>query len=86
MKRLSNIFGVFGRENTQSSLPTRIWFGHNAAPPVGGGLQVQFPRLELVIGGRYRNRVCDTSGKTISCEIDPGEALFVPGGCWNAPA
>lgn len=86
MKRLSDIFGVFGRENAQTGLPSRIWFGHNAAAPVGGGLQVQFPRLELVIDGLYRNQVCDASGTVTSCEISAGEALFVPSGCWNAPA
>ncbi len=78
-------FGIFGGEDAQTGLPDRIWFGHAAAPPLGSGLQVQFPRLDLVIEGCYRNELWASTGETVTCDIGAGEALFVPGGCWNAP-
>lgn len=63
----------------------RLVLGRDAAPPPAGGLQVQFARLELVLGGVYRNVLCDTAGTVAEQELGPGDALFIPANCWNRP-
>lgn len=66
--------------------PFRVILGRDAAPPPAGSLQVQFARLELVLGGVYRNALCDGAGRVTERELRPGDALFVPANSWNRPA
>ncbi len=65
--------------------PQRIVFGLDAAAPPLGALQVQFARFEFVIAGTYTNVLCDRNAKIVEAELGPGEALVVPGNCWNQP-
>lgn len=67
------------------SLPRRVVFARDTRPPPPGGLQVQFPRLELVLDGVYRNELCDDAGGTAICDLAAGDALFVAANCWNRP-
>jgi AraC-like DNA-binding protein len=66
-------------------LPRRVAFARDTRPPPPGGLQVQFPRLELVLDGVYRNELCDAAGGTAICDLEAGDALFVGANCWNRP-
>lgn len=65
--------------------PQRIVFGLDAAAPPLGALQVQFARFELVIAGTYTNLVCDRAARIVERELVAGDALVVPGNCWNQP-
>lgn len=65
--------------------PQRIVFGLDAAAPPLGALQVQFARFEFVIAGTYTNVLCDRAARIIESELGPGDALVVPGNCWNQP-
>jgi AraC-like DNA-binding protein len=63
----------------------RIVFGLDSAPPPLRSLQVQFARLELVIGGVYRNALCTADAKIVTRDLVAGDALFIPANCWNEP-
>lgn len=65
--------------------PQRIVFGLDAAAPPLGALQVQFARFEFVIAGTYTNLLCDRAARIVESELGPGDALVVPGNCWNQP-
>lgn len=65
--------------------PQHIVFGLDAAAPPLGALQVQFARFEFVIAGTYTNVLCDHNARIVEHEIGPGDALVVPGNCWNQP-
>lgn len=65
--------------------PEHIVFGLDAAAPPLGALQVQFARFEFVIAGTYTNVLCDRSARIDAYELGPGDALVVPGNCWNQP-
>lgn len=65
--------------------PQRIVFGLDAAAPPLGALQVQFARFEFVIAGTYTNLLCDRAARILESELGPGDALVVPGNCWNQP-
>ena len=77
----------FVREGWQGDAthPFRLVLGRDAAPPPAGGLQVQFARLELVLGGVYRNALCDAAGTVAELELHGGDALFIPANGWNRP-
>lgn len=74
------------RENGAGLWPQRIAFCYNGAPPPRGCFQVPFPRLEIVVDGTYRNRLCDNSANIYEYELVAGDALFIPADCWNMPA
>lgn len=65
--------------------PQRVVFGLDAAAPPLGALQVQFARFEFVIAGTYTNVLCDRAARVAENELGPGDALIVPGNCWNQP-
>jgi AraC-like DNA-binding protein len=70
---------------TAAGWPQSIVFGLDAAAPPLGALQVQFARFEFVIAGTYTNILCDQTARIIERELGPGDALVVPGNCWNQP-
>ena len=69
----------------EAAPPFRLILGRDTVPPPSGSLQVQFARLELVLGGVYRNVLCDTAGTVAEHELCAGDALFIPANCWNRP-
>ena len=69
----------------EAGWPQRIVFGLDAAAPPLGALQVQFARFEFVIAGTYTNLLCDHAARLVESELGPGDALVVPGNCWNQP-
>lgn len=78
----------FGRahiEGDDALWPRRLIFGLDTVPPPIGSLQVQFARLELVLEGVYRNRLCLPDGRVGEEDVMVGDALFVAGNCWNEP-
>ncbi|MEI6514597.1 MAG: helix-turn-helix transcriptional regulator [bacterium] len=54
------------------------------APPPALSHVVNFPRLEIPIGGVYENEI-EQNGKPVILPMRFGEALFVPPNCWNRP-
>jgi len=70
---------------TAAGWPQHIVFGLDAAAPPLGALQVQFARFEFVVAGTYTNLLCDRAARMVERELDPGDALVVPGNCWNQP-
>ena len=63
----------------------RIWFaGDNLTPPQFS-YQVNFPRLELVISGQYRNQIEDPELGIVDVNVLAGDALYIPPNCWNKP-
>lgn len=72
----------------------RIWFAGDLPTPPQFSYQVNFPRLEMVMSGRYVNqigRVEQGSAHGLSSgiaeiEVQVGEVLYIPPNCWNKPA
>lgn len=78
----------FGRAHIggeESAWPSRVVFGLDTAPPPIGSLQVQFARLELVLGGVYRNVLCNAAATVEQQDVLVDEVLFIAGNCWNEP-
>ena len=46
--------------------------------PPGFSYQVNFPRLELVFSGEYRNQIWDREQGCQEICIAPGQALYIP--------
>lgn len=63
----------------------RIWFAGDHHTPPAFSYQVNFPRLELVLKGCYRNQIEDDVHGIDSVDIFTGEALYIPPNCWNKP-
>ncbi|PJC86988.1 AraC family transcriptional regulator [Vibrio sp. HA2012] len=63
----------------------RIWFANDQLTPPPFSYQVNFPRLELVISGEYRNQIEDPEYGITDVSILSGDALFIPPNCWNRP-
>jgi AraC-like DNA-binding protein len=55
-----------------------------AQPPLYS-FQVNFPRLELVLAGTYRNGLCDRHGDLLERTLTAGQCLLIPANCWNKP-
>ncbi|WP_428776601.1 helix-turn-helix domain-containing protein [Vibrio sp.] len=63
----------------------RIWFAGDRHTPPPFSYQVNFPRLELVLKGQYRNEIEDSEHGIRSVDILAGDALYIPPNCWNKP-
>lgn len=79
-------FGRDGLYDVGDAGPARLYFGLDTAPPPLRSFQVPFARLELVLDGVYRNALATPAATIASHDLGPGDALFVPAGCWNEPA
>jgi AraC-like DNA-binding protein len=78
----------FGRSPAQpdgTPWPRRLIFAQDTAPPTLGSLQVQFPRLELVIEGHYRNEISTTSAAVETIDLAADDCLVIPSNSWNHP-
>lgn len=69
------------RDNCQ-----RIWFAGDKHTPPAFSYQVNFPRVELVLKGRYRNEIEDAEHGISTVDILAGDALYIPPNCWNKPS
>lgn len=65
--------------------PERVIYAADTADPPLYSFQVNFPRLEFVLSGCYRNGLCDRHGDVIDRDIDAGQSLLIPSNCWNRP-
>ncbi|ELO1813072.1 helix-turn-helix transcriptional regulator [Vibrio fluvialis] len=63
----------------------RIWFAGDKHTPPPFSYQVNFPRLELVLKGCYRNQMEDDEHGVQTIDIMAGDALYIPPNCWNKP-
>lgn len=63
----------------------QIWFAQDQGVPPGFSYQVNFPRLELVFSGEYRNQIWDREQGCQEICIAPGQALYIPPNGWNKP-
>lgn len=75
------IFTVLHERETFSN----IWFAGNFYTPPVFSYQVNFPRLELVMGGEYINEIESHDRKVMHITAKPGDAIFIPPNCWNKP-
>lgn len=66
-------------------LVRNVYFGFDAAEPPLYCFQVQFPRIEIVLSGIYRNEVCNAAGAIFTVELKERDCLFVPANSWNRP-
>lgn len=66
--------------------PCRLFFGYDTQPSPRGSFETSFPRLELVLSGRYPNLVCGRTADLFEVMLEAGDALFIPADCWNKPA
>jgi AraC-like DNA-binding protein len=57
--------------------------GRQLRPP-GLGHAVNFPRLELVLGGCYEN-LLEANNRAVTVRLTAGAALFAAPNCWNVP-
>ena len=71
---------LFEKENLN-----RIWFARDNLTPPEFSYQVDFPRLELVISGQYRNQIEDPVLGIVDINIPAGDVLYIPPNCWNKP-
>ncbi|WP_108651732.1 helix-turn-helix transcriptional regulator [Dongshaea marina] len=74
-------------ENVISELECirELKFATDGHMPPPFSYQVNFPRLELVLQGRYRNELDDPVHGVQSIVLEAGDALYVPPNCWNKP-
>lgn len=63
----------------------QIWFAGDKVTPPACCYQVNFPRLELVISGEYRNQIEDPEFGITEVKVMAGDALYIPPNCWNKP-
>ena len=63
----------------------QIWFAGDKVTPPAYCYQVNFPRLELVISGEYRNQIEDPDLGITDVKVMAGDALYIPPNCWNKP-
>lgn len=63
----------------------RIWFAGDKQTPPPFCYQVNFPRVELVLKGSYRNQIEDAEQGITTVDILAGDALYIPPNCWNKP-
>ncbi len=62
-----------------------IWFAGDFHTPPEFSYQVNFPRLELVLGGEYINEMESHDRKVTKIIAKAGDAIFIPANCWNKP-
>lgn len=62
-----------------------IWFAGDFHTPPEFSYQVNFPRLELVLGGEYINEMESHGRKVTNIVAKSGDAIFIPPNCWNKP-
>lgn len=62
-----------------------IWFAGDFHTPPEFSYQVNFPRLELVLGGEYINEMESHDRKVTKIIAKAGDAIFIPSNCWNKP-
>lgn len=62
-----------------------IWFAGDFHTPPEFSYQVNFPRLELVLGGEYINEMESHERKITRTTAHAGDAIFIPPNCWNKP-
>ncbi|WP_019614732.1 helix-turn-helix transcriptional regulator [Psychromonas ossibalaenae] len=62
-----------------------IWFATDKHDPPPFSYQVNFPRLEIVISGMYRNQLDDPETGITEVDLCVGDALFIPPNSWNKP-
>ncbi|HFG1910901.1 TPA: helix-turn-helix domain-containing protein [Vibrio cholerae] len=62
-----------------------IWFAGDFHTPSEFSYQVNFPRLELVLGGEYINEMESHDRKVMKIIAKAGDAIFIPANCWNKP-
>lgn len=62
-----------------------IWFAGDFHTPPECSYQVNFPRLELVLGGEYINQMESHDRKVTHIVAKAGDAIFIPANCWNKP-
>jgi len=62
-----------------------IWFARDNLTPPPFSYQVNFPRLELVISGEYKNQIEDPERGIVDVNILAGDVLYIPPNCWNKP-
>jgi AraC-like DNA-binding protein len=63
----------------------RIWFAGDKHTPPEFSYQVNFPRLELVLKGRYSNQIETLESSLEKVSILSGDALYIAPNCWNKP-
>ncbi|MGL4601917.1 MAG: helix-turn-helix transcriptional regulator [Plesiomonas sp.] len=78
----NNIIDAIVAERDSSN---RIWFAGDKQIPPAFSYQVNFPRLELVLQGCYRNKIEDRQLGISIIDILMGDALYIPPNCWNQP-
>lgn len=62
-----------------------IWFAGDFHSPPEFSYQVNFPRLELVLDGEYRNEIESYDRKIIRIIAHEKDVIFIPPNCWNKP-
>lgn len=62
-----------------------IWFATDKHNPPAFSYQVNFPRLEIVVDGIYRNQLDDPETGITEVDLCVGDALFIPPNSWNKP-
>lgn len=75
-----------GLESSLMQWPRRVIVARDSAGPNREAFQVQFPRVEIVLSGVYRNQICDADGNVLTLDLLPGDCLFLPPNSWNLPA
>jgi AraC-like DNA-binding protein len=63
----------------------QILFASDHLTPPLLSYQVNFPRLEIVINGQYRNQIESTEQEIINVTLVTGDVLYIPPNCWNKP-
>jgi len=77
-----NLIGILIAEKENLN---RIWFARDKLSPPQFSYQVNFPRLELVISGEYKNQIEDPDLGIVDVNIRAGDVLYIPPNCWNKP-
>ena len=57
--------------------------GRRLNPPLYSHV-VNFPRLEIPLGGVYKNQI-ESGDQIVPVSLRPGQALFAAPNCWNVP-
>lgn len=78
----TNILGAVLEERESCH---QIWFAQDNLTPPPFSYQVNFPRLELVLKGKYHNQLDDGGHSIVEADIMVGDALYIPPNCWNKP-
>ncbi len=63
----------------------KVYIAGGTTPPPQLGYLVSFPRLSVILAGHDQMEIED-GGESTTVEVKKGEAVFVPGNCWNRPA